>query len=72
MKPRAVAAGVNGSAAPIAASVKVLMISALRGWLRKNGMRRVRITKMIRLCVASDSTNQVRAGTWGCQAVWLE
>ena len=28
------------------------------GWLRKNGIRRVRIAKMTRVWVARDSTNQ--------------
>ena len=44
----------------------VASASGVLGLLRKNGTRRVRIAKMIRLCVASDSTNQPdrNSGAW--------
>ena len=43
---------------PIVTQIMVASASGVLGLLRKNGTRRVRIAKMIRVCVASDSTNQ--------------
>ena len=52
------ASGVNGRTAPIAAQVIGSTIIARLGRLRKNGTRRVRMTKTTSVWVASDSTNQ--------------
>ena len=63
--PSGSARGVNGRAAPTAAQASGTTIIGRLGRLRRNGTRRVRITKMTRVCVASDSTNQpVRNSSW--------
>jgi hypothetical protein len=46
-----------GRATPIAAQASVVASSGRLGRLRKNGTRRVRITKITSVWVASDSTN---------------
>jgi hypothetical protein len=58
VKPSVRASGVNGSAKPIVTTASVEARSGQLGRLRKKGTRRVRIAKIARLCVASDSTNQ--------------
>src|SRR5664280_986276 len=58
VKPSSFASGVYGSKAPTTTTVKVEATRARPGLLRKKGLRRVRMTKMTRVWVASDSTNQ--------------
>jgi hypothetical protein len=57
-KPRVWASGVAGSRVPIATTPRAARVRGRLGWLRKKGMRRVRIAKMTRVWVARDSTNQ--------------
>ena len=66
VNPSVWATGENGSAKAIATTTSVDTVSALLARLRKKGTRRVRIAKMARLCVASDSTNQPER-----KSVWL-
>ena len=58
VNPSVWANGENGSAKAIATTTSVDTVSAVLARLRKKGTRRVRIAKMARLCVTSDSTNQ--------------
>src|SRR6266545_7856755 len=58
VKPRTSARGEKGSRTPIATQVNVATARGVLGVLWKNGTRRVRMAKMIRLWIASDSTNQ--------------
>src|SRR5450759_288574 len=57
-KPRACASGVAGSSAPTVTTLSAARVSGRLGWLRKNGVRRVRIAKITKVWVARDSTNQ--------------
>src|SRR6266536_3805576 len=57
-KPSTVAKGVAGSSAPTLTTPRAARVSGRLGWLRKNGIRRVRMAKMTRVWVARDSTNQ--------------
>jgi hypothetical protein len=57
-KPRKWASGVAGSRVPTVTTPRAARVSGRLGWLRKNGMRRVRIAKITRVWVARDSTNQ--------------
>lgn len=43
---------------PTRTTLSAAATSGKLGWLRKNGIRRVLIAKMTRVCVARDSTNQ--------------
>src|ERR1035437_712318 len=52
--------GTDGGGGPTAART-----SGRLGWLRKNGMRRVRIAKITRVWVARDSTNQPERNSAG-------
>ena len=58
VKPSTSASGENGSATPTPTHTSVDMASGTLGRLRRKGTRRVRMAKMTRLWVASDSTNQ--------------
>src|ERR1039458_9079892 len=58
-------AGVAGSSVPTAATPTAARTSGRLGWLRKNGMRRVRIAKITRVWVARDSTNQPERNSAG-------
>lgn len=55
--PKGFANGVNGSATPIATKEIHVANNHLLGLLRKKGVRAVRITNTIRICVAIDSIN---------------
>ena len=57
-KPSRSATGSTGSRAPTATAPSAARVNGMLGWLRTNGTRLVRIAKMIRVCVARDSTNQ--------------
>src|SRR5689334_1450284 len=57
VKPKRRPTGVKGMAAPTRTQARLVMAKGRLGRLRKKGLRRVRMTKMIRVCVASDSTN---------------
>ena len=56
-KPSTPARGVNGRSTPTAPAAVMLMTRALLGLLR-HGIPRVRMIRMTRVCVASDSMNQ--------------
>src|SRR6266511_3062267 len=57
-KPSVWASGVAGSSAPAVTTPRAARVSGRLGWLRRNGIRRVRMAKMTRVWVARDSTNQ--------------
>src|SRR5439155_744515 len=58
VKPSVWASGEKGSSTPIVTQTSVAANRGLLGRLRKKGTRRVRMAKIARLWVASDSTNQ--------------
>ncbi len=58
VKPSGSASAVNGSTAPIAAQASGSTSIGRLGRLRRKGTRRVRMTKITSVWVASDSTNQ--------------
>ena len=60
------ASGEKGSRTPIVTQIMVATASGVLCVLWKNGTRWVRMAKMIRLCVTSDSTNQPdrNSGVW--------
>jgi hypothetical protein len=55
--PRVWAIGVAGITAPTVTTPRAARSSGTLGWLRKKGVRRVRITKITRVWVARDSTH---------------
>ena len=58
MKPNAGPSGENGSQTPKAMTTTVVTISGQLARLCKKGIRFVRMTWMMSVCVSSDSTNQ--------------
>ena len=58
VNPIKVPTGVNGSIVPNATDPKVIRVSHLLGRLFQNGIFLVLITKIIRVSVQKDSTNQ--------------